>query len=229
MISFITLSTEPEAAAERLSANLREVFEPEAGDAFEVVAVDGNGVDIFRGFDEGARRAKGDVLGFVHDDITFECNRRAFDRVLPLLNDGSTGIVGVAGSKLVPPHGCWWKANREFLRGSVMHDDTNAEFNVHLNCWPGGSAALYGEVAVVDGCFMMIGKKVFDQLGGFGAAGLSGFHFYDIDLSMRARLAGFRNYVAPISILHSSVGVLDAAWDRNRLLFCEKYTLPYRI
>src|SRR5579885_531944 len=140
MISFITLSKDPAAADAQLRTNLREVFGPD--ETFEVIAVDGNDTDIFRGYDEGARRATGDLLAFVHDDIIFECNRRAFDRVLPLFDDPSTGVIGIAGSRTMPASGCWWSAHPQFLRGSAMHEDKLWGFNVHMNCWPSGRAAL---------------------------------------------------------------------------------------
>jgi hypothetical protein len=62
------------------------------------------------------------------------------------------------------------------------------------------------------------------MLGGFDTNTFQGFHFYDVDITLRAHFAGLSNYVALIPIFHESTGAYDEAWEKLRQKFVKKWT-----
>jgi hypothetical protein len=68
-------------------------------------------------------------------------------------------------------------------------------------------------------------------VNGFDDKTFKGFHFYDVDVSFRAHLAGFKNYVAPIPMFHRSTGTYDKVWDAARQVFVRKHVarLPFQL
>src|SRR5207245_6570518 len=121
----------------------------------------------------------------------------------------------------------WWgdfppEIEASFCRGMVGFPDTNV-FGMKLLNWPGGEA-IFGSVVVLDGVFFMCRRRTFEQLGGFDDQMFRGYHFYDIDITLRAHLAGLRNYAAPISLYHHSLGIYDEIWEGTRQVFVRKHS-----
>jgi GT2 family glycosyltransferase len=240
VFSFITLTRDAEKARQELGQGLSDAFGHDSphhsGHNVHLICVDGTKYTIFDGYDEGVRQAKdyypeGEFLVFLHDDVELRSSYRAFTDLIPLLKKPMTGIIGVAGTKLMPEGGCWWKSPQEKCRGLVYHPSTEAPFYTHGNCWPHG-AARFGRVAVVDGVMLIMSRRTFDRLEGFGKMGYpNGFHFYDMDISMRAHQLGLVQYVAPIPIMHRSPGKPDDGWEKNRQVFLDLYrkSLPLRV
>jgi len=162
----------------------------------------------------------------MHHDIRLLANAIAFERPLRLLKLPQTGLIGIAGSTRLNAQGCWWgdlpaAEVLTYCRGSVAYPDDNP-LGMMYSAWPGGNA-LFGEVLIADGVFLMCHRRTFEQLGGFDAKTFNGFHFYDVDLSFRAHLAGLKNYVAPLPLLHESRGSYDDKWESARRLFVQKF------
>lgn len=227
MISFISISREAEQIT-GLQENLEGVFGK--SQPWELLIADGESLDIFEGFNQQAALAKGDFLAFTHDDVKFLCNRKAFDEPMRLMQKPMTGIVGVAGTRVMPKEGCWWKSAHMDCRGAVYHPSNEPHFGVHLNCWP-HMAAQYGQVAVVDGVLLVCSRRTFEKIGGFDSETFDGFHFYDMSLSTEAHLHGYTNYAAPIPLLHASHGRTNDNWESNRTRYVEKYGkhLPLKV
>ena len=58
------------------------------------------------------------------------------------------------------------------------------------------------------------------------------FHFYDVDFSFSNHLAGVKVGVCTdIKITHLSIGMTNDEWEKNRIIFSEKYKdfLPLKI
>lgn len=227
MLSFITISQNSEKVA-LLQDNLDLIFGRSL--PWELLVADGNEDDIFTGFNRMASIANGDFLVFTHDDVQFLGTRSVFDAPINLMKKPLTGLVGAAGTRLMPKEGCWWKSFHLDCRGAVYHPSNEQPFGMHLNGWP-HMAAQFGRVAVVDGVLLMCSRVTFEKLTGFDHQSFSGFHFYDMDLSVRAHLLGLSNYVAPIPLLHKSHGVTNDEWETNRLIFIEKHRkiLPIKV
>lgn len=226
MISFVTVSKD-KSKFDGLRSNLEGIFQSHPG--FEFIVCDGTEHDIFTGYNAGAAEAKNEVLAFLHDDVRLWCSASVFEKPMELLKKPFTGFIGAAGTRMLPKDGCWWKSPEKSTRGMVAHPDEN-EFGVHWNVWP-HQAAQFGEVAICDGVFLLCHRRTFDRLGGFDAETYKGFHLYDIDITLRARLEGLVNYVAPIPLFHNSVGRTNDNWEENRKIFARKFEkyLPYNL
>ncbi len=191
---------------------------------------------MFQGYNLGASQARGEILAFVHDDIEVWGNSLCFQRVLETLSDPATGFVGVAGTRSLDACGVWWHV-AEASRGMVGHPSFS-ELGLHWSVWPSavsdgaaGPRALFGQAVVLDGALLLCHRRTFDALRGFDETGYQGFHFYDIDITFRATLAGLVNFVMPIPVLHHTPGLFDVRWEVNRQQFLDKFKdrLPHHV
>lgn len=235
MIGFITVTKEP-CRVTRLEESLRATFGESDGSNWTLRVVDGHRHDLFSGYNAGAAQSSGDILVFLHDDVLVLGNRLAFDKPLALLQEPTTGFIGVIGANRVNLQGTWWGDMPQqqafaYCRGEVMVPDTVAPnvFGINSFVWS-DSLGVFGLALVVDGVFLMCRRQTFEKLGGFDAATFQGFHFYDVDMTLRASFAGLKNYVAPIPIYHESLGKYDDAWEAQRQKFVTKWAgkLPVR-
>jgi GT2 family glycosyltransferase len=220
MITFITLSKDLEKYA-LMCDNLSGIIPRKC--PCEYIRVDGTKYDIPSGYNYGiqqatARKSNYGTVMFIHDDARLWCSSEIFSNALKKASDPETGFVGVAGTTKLSETGCWWQDPSTCL-GSVFHP--NPQRGVHQNCWPGG-AAFYGEALVLDGLLLLTNWDVLERLGGF-REDLKGFHFYDIDITLRAHLNGLKNYVVPLPIYHNSIGELSPAWEEARRSFVDTY------
>src|SRR5574344_1136126 len=104
MISCIICSRTPE-----ISIQQRENIEKTIGVEYEIVVIDNsrNTYTIFSAYNEGVKRAVGDILCFMHDDIIFETNEWGIT-VEQILKQTEIGAVGVAGTHYLPNFPCYW-------------------------------------------------------------------------------------------------------------------------
>ena len=136
-------------------------------------------------------------------------------------NHSSYGILGVAGSVLMPENGIWWD-DRSKMFGTVEH--TNG-----INSWFSEySGEISGQQSVinVDGLFIAVHPERiicnFDERYGK-------FHFYDVSFCVSNYLAGVDvGVISNIKIKHKSVGAVDDNWEKNRVKFVENNNLPIR-
>ncbi|HLN28151.1 MAG TPA: glycosyltransferase [Gemmataceae bacterium] len=231
MLDFITLSRDP-GKVQQLTDGIEACMHG-AGQEWNLQVVDGHQHDLFSGYNAGAEQTDGEILIFIHDDVQLLGNRHALRLPLELLQDPSTGFVGVAGSRTVLTDGGLW-CRRETIaetRGMAGHPSPENEFGLHWNVWPHISCAVFGRVAVLDGVMLMCHRRTFDKLGGFAAGCYQGFHFYDIDITFRAALAQLANYAVPFPLFHASVGFPDEEWEANRLIFVSRFGsfLPFTV
>lgn len=177
---------------------------------------------IFGAYDKAAKKANFPLLCFLHEDVEILSHSYWLQHLQPLLQLKETGIVGVAGSKDFTSTGIWWdQANR--LSGAALHSHNSHQWVT--------SYGEFGEVIVVDGLIFFIKKEVFDGLGGYSKTDLDGYHYYDVDLCMRAHWAGYRNYTINLMVQHASIGQMPPQWEINRRKWLAKYLsrLPARL
>jgi GT2 family glycosyltransferase len=94
-----------------------------------------------------------------------------------------------------------------------------------LSARPETSGLSHNEVEFVQGCCMLISRKVFERIGLFNEGYF--MYFEDTDLCVRARRNGFKIIVVPTSIIRhkvsASTGYLSKTayyyFTRNRILF----------
>jgi hypothetical protein len=208
----------------KITDTLNDNIEKTIGCPYELIVVKG-GTSIFKSYNEGARLATKLYLCFVHEDILFLNQGWGFE-LTKILQLPKTGLVGIAGSTYksdIPSS--WWVIDPpdfefDFVKHRITDQDKSMSLDFCLN-----------EVLVIDGVFIACKRDLFKDLS-FDESNYSGFHFYDLDLSLQFYFSGYKNFVTNrISIIHNSLGNLNNSWITNAILFHEKWKtrLPYHI
>jgi hypothetical protein len=175
---------------------------------------------MYDGYARGFAQSSGEWVVFSHDDIRFAVPDFAA-RLAHALADAD--MVGVAGTtRLVAP--ALLGAGHPQLFGTITHEDrerSDLEFSVLSLRGPQVAGA-----QALDGVFIAARRAWIDRLG-FDAAHFGGFHFYDLDFSYRAHLAGARVAIAAdLGLIHRSRGPIDARWFDAQRAFAAKFGLP---
>ena len=221
MIDFITLSRDDSKI--RTLTNSIAAWLQGSSHEWTLIRLDGARYDIFSGYNAGASQGQGEILAFVHDDVRFLGNRLTLEKPLELFRAADTGFLGIAGTRLLLEHACWWASNPQTEgRGMVCHP-AEGEFGIQWDIWPMQQVGLFGRVAVLDGVFLMCQRETFNRLGGFDAQTYRGFHFYDVDITFRALQLGLVNYAVPIPVFHNHIGMPSHEWQENQQIFLRKF------
>ena len=196
-----------------ISDELTQNIEQTIGLPYELIIIDNsdNLYSIFSAYNEGVKRCKSEVLCFMHDDIIFKTNDWGIS-VMNRFKSSNLGAIGVAGSPyyaILP--GAWWS-------GGYICQSINGE--QELAYQPKQDNAL--PVVVLDGLWFCVRKSLFSIIR-FDDTTFSGFHYYDMDISLQIQQKGYTLLsVYDISIQHSS-GKLDTTWLNNALLLQKKW------
>lgn len=174
-----------------------------------------NEMSLTQVYNKGLLEATNDIVVFMHDDIHI-LTKNWGKILLSHYTNTNYGILGVAGSKMLPQNGVWW-TSRESMYGCVRHTDGNKTW---LNEYSYNFGNRIKDVVVVDGVFFSCHKnrikKHFDE-------SYDGFHFYDISFCFD----NFKEDVEigvhfDISIIHKSVGETNDKWEENRQKFISR-------
>jgi hypothetical protein len=222
MISLIVCSLSPS-----LDGALLENIRNTVGIPYEVVCVDNSTgrYSIFEAYNEGASRAKYDLLCFMHADILFHTANWG-KIVAGKLANVEVGVIGVAGAiyKSASPSP-WWISDTEDLTGYqrfnlLQHFSTGIK---KQQAGGDGDQGPWDEVLVLDGVWLCCRKDVWRETT-FDEKKYKGFHFYDLDFSFAVHTRGFRNFVSQEILLeHFSAGNVDTNWIRGAVIFHKKW------
>ncbi len=229
MIDFITLSRD-DTKIQTLTKTIAAWFQGSPQE-WNLIRIDGARFDIFSGYNLGASQGTGEILVFVHDDVQFLGNRLTLEKPLELFRASDTGFLGIAGTRVLLEHACWWASKPESAgRGMVCHPAAG-EFGIQWDVWPMQQAGQFGRVAVLDGVLLMCKRETWNRLGGLDSTNYRGFHFYDIDVTFRALQLGLVNYAVPIPVFHNHIGMPTPDWQENQQIFLRKFGkyLPYSL
>jgi len=130
---------------------------------------------MVRAFNRGASAGRYETLVFMHNDIIIH-DPEWTDKIRRFLaSNKHAGILGLYGAKHI-------RKNGSFMGRGIVY--SKHEDNIMRNdC---------SEVAVVDGVFMAMLKKVYNEIGGLDEN--YKMHYYDKDISLKAYIKGYRNY-----------------------------------
>lgn len=167
-----------------------------------------------KGYNLGTLHADGDVVIYTHADVRLWAGRAVWDEMIRKLDDPKVGMVGVAGSAKLGADACWWVTGSA-CRGGVSHETDGVQYP--------SAFGPYGEALVMDGVLLAARRSTMFQLGPWRED--LGWHFYDIDMTFRSHLAGLKNYVVPLPLLHMSVGNPGPEWVKSRTLFCQTHRM----
>jgi hypothetical protein len=150
-----------------------------------------------------AADAKFDLLCFVHEDIIFTTLN--WGKVLVrLFSKNNVGVLGVAGSKYKSKtFSGWFTGVPELDCCNIIHQFPEGRQEA-IFFQPTANSVLE-DVVCLDGVFICSTSKVWRDLR-FDSENITGFHFYDIDFSIRAAKK-YRVAVSyEIDMIHFTVG-----------------------
>jgi GT2 family glycosyltransferase len=223
MISVIVCSRQP-STWDLHSRNIAKTI----GCDYEYVRIDNtaNIYGICGAYNEGVRRATGDILVFVHEDCFFM--EPGWGNVLyaKFGADPALGLVGVAGTQyLTANRPAWISAGQPLIKGRVIHELSDKQiFALTVFSWDKADA----QVVAVDGLFFAIPRFLFNRIK-FDEEVFTGFHLYDLDICMQIGATHRLLVTWDILVKHFSGGNLTPQWRDAGIKFLQKYkaVLPF--
>ena len=221
MISIIICSRYSDIP-EELKNNIQDTI----GFDYELIVIDNsdNRYSIFSAYNEGVRRAKGDILCFMHEDIVFHTKAWG-QKVVNHFIDEKVGLIGVVGGHYMPKcPASWWST--ECSSGKILQGQRNdGIYSTEMFEWnrykPKNLESV--EVAVVDGFWFCIRRSLFEVIK-FDEITYTGFHCYDIDISYQVLKLNYTvNVVFDILIEHKSYGNQDSIFYNERIKCFNKW------
>ena len=161
--------------------------------------------------------ARHEIVVFCHDDVEI-VSPGAFEVLEEALN--RFDLVGLAGSRRVTGPAVMW-AGHPYLYGTVAYPAREGEgWVATVYSLEGG---LLDGIQALDGFFFAARRDAARRVG-FDAETFDGFHFYDLDFTWRAHLAGLRLAVTTgIAAIHASEGRFGPDWQRYAQRFRAKF------
>lgn len=220
MISIIICSTKPDIP-EELKINISDTV----GIDYELIVIDNseNRFSIFSAYNEGLKFAKGDILCFMHEDVSFHSNywgkgvEEYFEKYTKV------GLLGVAGTHYIPQMpAAWWDTEMRsghLLQGSLVDGEYKV---IREDLWDDYKSEPTVVVSV-DGLWMCFKRVVFDHIK-WDDKTFGGFHGYDTDISLQVITSGFEVHIFwDIFIEHKSVGVAGEDFYHSLDLLFQKW------
>ena len=175
-------------------------------------------------YNEILSEAKTDIVVLCHDDIYFDTNSW-YHKLIKHFDKSDFGIIGMAGTTYMPASGQWWEDRRKMI-GIVNHEHEGkkwaSKYSDDLN-------NNIKQTVIVDGLFIAIHKK---RIKHNFIEEFEGFHFYDIPFCFENHISGVKiGVITNIRITHKSIGQTNEQWEKNKILFSEKYkdNLPNKL
>lgn len=224
MISIIICSRKADID-EALKQNIAQTI----GCEYELCVIDNshNDYNIFTAYNEGVRRAKGDLLLFAHDDVVkYHTQNWGKNVEAHFAEDTRLGLVGVTGTHFWPNCPSEWSCNMVHSGGCIQNVDGEVEVFNDTEFFPPGKTIV--EAVAVDGIWFCIRASLFNQIQ-FDYETFSGWHYYDMDICFQVREVGFKVGIASdIAIEHTSWGTWNNVWMEAANSFYRKWknTLP---
>lgn len=165
--------------------------------------------------------AKYDIVLLIHDDLILS---KGFDKKIlnHFKNNPDYGILGLAGTNIVPKSGMWWENPRHIV-GRVWHQHEGKVFESRYS--PIKDRIV--EVAIIDGLFIALDKNKIKY--GFDER-LEGYHFYDLAFCLLNSKGGVKIGIIPdLKTTHKSIGAVGDEWKELKSRFTDLFEadLPY--
>ena len=202
---------------------LRKNIATTIGCEYELIVIDNSthSYTLFSAYNEGIRRAKGEVLCFMHEDIIIHAQEWG-KRLVKIFEDTTIGLIGVIGSQFLPKtDASWWNCGAQVGEIIQGNHDVYGDYSV----WHNYSNAIQGQVdaVVVDGCFMALPSAIFNHIC-FDEEKFSSFHAYDLDICMQVLEQDKRVVVIDkLLIEHKSSGIVGTDYISQRAIFFNKW------
>ncbi len=221
MISVVICSVNP-VLLKKISKNIEETI----GVPFEIVAIDNRKAPkgLAAVYNQGVGSARYDQVCLVHEDVQFNTPNWGTVLLEQFSSDPELGLVGVAGSAHKPKMVSGWGAQgleRRFAKMNfIQHFPSSGKPSVHE--YSNIDNEEMARVACLDGLFLASRRSVLQEIP-FDEELLTGFHGYDIDIS----IAIGRKYKVAVTyrilLEHFSEGSLNENWLKSSLLVHRKW------
>jgi GT2 family glycosyltransferase/Tfp pilus assembly protein PilF len=165
-----------------------------------------------RACNQGAQKARHPQLVFLNNDTVVTSGW-----LTALLSVAENAGVGVVGAKLLYGDGRIQHAGIEFINGVPDHPHRHASADAP-------EVNRFRELDMVTGACLLIRRELFLQLAGFDEAYRNGVE--DIDLCLRARIAGWKVVYQPKSVVYHLEGQSAGRFDhvtQNLKLFFQRW------
>jgi hypothetical protein len=170
---------------ENYLSQVKENISSTIGTEYELIVWDNlrDGLGICEVYNRMAKQARYDFVCFLHEDILFETINWGHKIRSIFLNRPDIGIIGVAGCKYKSSFiSGWYTGIKELDCANIIHRYVGGDEHILLQ--PPFSKDLEN-VVCIDGVFIVCRKEIWERIL-FDQSRLPGFHFYDIDFSVRA-------------------------------------------
>jgi hypothetical protein len=197
-------------------ARVRRVLSKRMGEwPHEIVRI-ADARSMNEGYHRGVAKTRFERIVLCHDDIAVWVPDFAarLDRAF-----SSSDLFGVAGATRMSGPALLFDGH-PYLAGLLYYpqEDETRQINLSVS----GLRERVDHAAVLDGVFIGVHRRLIDALG-FDRS-CPGFHYYDIDLCHRARLAGANLVVqTDLGIEHASLGDFSAEWAASKEWFARKF------
>lgn len=179
MISVLICSVNPD-----LLNNVTENIKKTIGVPFEILCADNSTAKkgICQVYNELASKSSFDYLCFLHEDVVLKTDNWGEKIIEIFSKDEKAGLMGIAGSKYKSGYfSGWYTGVKKLDCANYFHQYPSGFEHVFLT--PSGTKEVE-EVVCVDGVMICTKKEVWQKTL-FDEKLLRGFHFYDIDFSLR--------------------------------------------
>ncbi|WPU93655.1 glycosyltransferase [Mucilaginibacter sabulilitoris] len=219
MISVIICS-----ANETLLKQVSENIAATIGVPYEIIATENSSGThgICSVYNKGIFNARYDTLCFMHEDVLIKTDNWGQVVVNIFKENPDLGLLGVIGSSYKPmtPSGWGGLGPNTYYSNLIQHHKHSNRPTEHVFRNPNNEKL--AQVACVDGVWLCTTKKIVSQFM-FDEINFTGFHVYDLDLSLSI---GQKYKVAvtyEVLIEHFSEGRFDKDWMLDTIRLHEKW------
>ena len=220
-ISFITCSRD-----KKLFSKLKKNINLNIGiKNYEIIPIDNskNQYSLASAYNKGISMAKFPILCFLHEDARFLTKNFGKIIISKFSTNPEIAALGIAGSAYLPEDPVWFSPGRPFTKGQVVHKLNRGEQLEKYSAIREDT-----EVVVLDGVFIAARKDLASKFQ-FDEQTFNGFHFYDIDFTLR--IAEKHKIIVTFDFLlqHLSAGSFNESWKGYKEKFIKKHRnlLPY--
>lgn len=206
MISII-ISSYKDDLFDSISINISKTIGIEP---YEIIRIyNPNKMSIAEAYNSGAKLSQYDFLLFLHEDVQFLKNNWGYE-IVQGLSDERIGLIGLAGAS----------AKSKIVSGWNTGCSISTFYNVVQHSTDGQIVKMKNfhhpiEVVTIDGFFMATRKKIFLE-NPLDEKLISGYHGYDLYLSLSIGLKFKIVLLNNIEVEHFSIGTPNKQWwDTN--------------
>jgi glycosyltransferase involved in cell wall biosynthesis len=194
------------------------------GVPYEIIATDNSSGEqgICSVYNKGILKAQYDTLCFMHEDVLIKTNNWGQVILNIFKKDPGLGLLGVIGSSYKPmtPSGWGGLGPNTYYSNLIQHNKHSNKPTEHIFRNPNNEKL--AQVACVDGVWLCTTKKIASEFM-FDEINFTGFHVYDLDLSL---FIGQKYKVAvtyEVLIEHFSEGKFDKNWMLDTIKLHQKW------